>query len=53
MSPVLFLFVVVYLISICFFYNSKFANILFRGGVSVGAVGAIAPTVSEEIPIGA
>ena len=24
-----------------------------RGGVSVGAVGAIAPTVSEEIPIGA
>ena len=24
-----------------------------RGGVSIGAVGAIAPTVSEEIPIGA
>ena len=28
-------------------------NLLARGGVSVGAVGAIAPTVSEEIPIGA
>ena len=25
----------------------------FWGGVSVGAVGTIAPTVSEEIPIGA
>ena len=33
--------------------NTKRKITQSRGGVSVGAVGAIAPTVSEEISIGA